>query len=360
MGYFNDQEVQAIRAYKYNGRDVSIMVKLFYRRFWDYLITFFPMWLAPNVITFAGFWFEIVSFVVSFIVSHGLSHPLPQWCCIFNGGCLFIYQTLDNLDGRQARRTGSSSALGQFFDHGCDAITGVSELCKAVASFGLGASDSFYFIFLMGIGFFLTSWEEYVTHAFYLGYVNGPDEGLTLLWIAHLAVGVRPELRQFADLPYGRILFLTGLVITVAGNVVNVLRKAIRDKEMALRGVISLIPSAISVALSLGLVKRRPENMENPFFVMSCGYVLQFLAQIIIVSFLTKRSPWKLFHWRLVILWAIQAAALVQPQLSEYEHFWTGVCGLTVLLLVTFDICVVRGLCEALGIYAFRLKKKSQ
>ena len=212
----------------------------------------------------------------------------------------------------------------------------------------------------MGIGFFLTSWEEYVTHAFYLGYVNGPDEGLTLLWIAHLAVGVRPELRQFADLPYGRILFLTGLVITVAGNVVNVLRKAIRDKEMALRGVISLIPSAISVALSLGLVNRRPENMENPFFVMSCGYVLQFLAQIIIVSFLTKRSPWKLFHWRLVILWAIQAAALVQPQLSEYEHFWTGVCGLTVLLMVTFDICVVRGLCEALGIYAFRLKKKSQ
>lgn len=31
-------------------------------------------------------------------------------------------QTLDNLDGKQARRTGSSSPLGLLFDHGCDAL----------------------------------------------------------------------------------------------------------------------------------------------------------------------------------------------------------------------------------------------
>jgi hypothetical protein len=31
-------------------------------------------------------------------------------------------QTLDNLDGKQARRTGSSSPLGLLFDHGCDAF----------------------------------------------------------------------------------------------------------------------------------------------------------------------------------------------------------------------------------------------
>jgi ethanolaminephosphotransferase len=30
---------------------------------------------------------------------------------------------LDNLDGKQARRTGTSSPLGLMFDHGCDALT---------------------------------------------------------------------------------------------------------------------------------------------------------------------------------------------------------------------------------------------
>jgi ethanolaminephosphotransferase len=31
-------------------------------------------------------------------------------------------QTIDNLDGKQARRTKSSSPLGLLFDHGCDAL----------------------------------------------------------------------------------------------------------------------------------------------------------------------------------------------------------------------------------------------
>ena len=31
---------------------------------------------------------------------------------------LFIYQSLDAIDGKQARRTGSSSPLGEVFDHG--------------------------------------------------------------------------------------------------------------------------------------------------------------------------------------------------------------------------------------------------
>jgi phosphatidylglycerophosphate synthase len=43
---------------------------------------------------------------------------------------LFVYQTLDAIDGKQARRTGSSNALGELFDHGCDSMsTGNTILC---------------------------------------------------------------------------------------------------------------------------------------------------------------------------------------------------------------------------------------
>jgi ethanolaminephosphotransferase len=58
---------------------------------------------------------------------------------LYCAACLFAYQTLDNLDGRQvppptrplrasqhrrrqARRTNSSSPLGLLFDHGVDAL----------------------------------------------------------------------------------------------------------------------------------------------------------------------------------------------------------------------------------------------
>ena len=37
--------------------------------------------------------------------------------CSWSAG-LFIYQSLDAIDGKQARRTGSSSPLGEVFDHG--------------------------------------------------------------------------------------------------------------------------------------------------------------------------------------------------------------------------------------------------
>lgn len=36
---------------------------------------------------------------------------------------LFIYQSLDAIDGKQARRTNSSSPLGELFDHGCDSLS---------------------------------------------------------------------------------------------------------------------------------------------------------------------------------------------------------------------------------------------
>ena len=36
---------------------------------------------------------------------------------------LFLYQSLDAIDGKQARRTGTSSPLGELFDHGCDSLS---------------------------------------------------------------------------------------------------------------------------------------------------------------------------------------------------------------------------------------------
>lgn len=47
----------------------------------------------------------------------------PLWAYILGALGLFIYQSLDAIDGKQARRTNSSSPLGELFDHGCDSIS---------------------------------------------------------------------------------------------------------------------------------------------------------------------------------------------------------------------------------------------
>lgn len=45
---------------------------------------------------------------------------------------------MDALDGKQARRTGSSSPLGQLFDHGVDALAVIFEHQLAAAYLMMG------------------------------------------------------------------------------------------------------------------------------------------------------------------------------------------------------------------------------
>ncbi len=82
-------------------------------------------------------------------------------CCIG----LFIYQTLDAIDGKQARRTGSSSPLGELFDHGCDAVSVVFVSLAIACSLGLGNYPNFLFYFFVNnvFIFYLAHWQTYVT-----------------------------------------------------------------------------------------------------------------------------------------------------------------------------------------------------
>ena len=42
----------------------------------------------------------------------------PRWVFFLGGFAVLAYLHLDCIDGKQARRTKSSSPLGQLFDHG--------------------------------------------------------------------------------------------------------------------------------------------------------------------------------------------------------------------------------------------------
>ena len=96
--------------------------------------------------------------------SPDLKAPMPRWVALANALGLFAYQTLDAIDGKQARRTGTSSPLGQLFDHGCDAVSGALIGISAGATLRMGFSR--WLIILLGsllLPFFLGQWEEFTT-----------------------------------------------------------------------------------------------------------------------------------------------------------------------------------------------------
>jgi ethanolaminephosphotransferase len=76
-------------------------------------------WVAPNLVTLSG---TVVMLVTcALVLYHGgldLKGDLPGWVCVVEAIGIFLYSTLDAMDGKQARRTRTSSPLGQLFDHG--------------------------------------------------------------------------------------------------------------------------------------------------------------------------------------------------------------------------------------------------
>ena len=357
---FSHSEIENLKKYKYNGTDDSIFAKLFLRKYWDWLISFFPLTIAANTITFVGFLFEFISFIVSFSLSDSLESKIPSWAMFLNGLCLFIYQTLDNLDGRQARRTGTSSALGQFFDHGCDAITGVFIMLQVITTLNLGNSiESFVFVYLMGIGFALTSYEEYVTHSFYLGYLNAPDEGLFLLSIFHVVVAFFPDVSDFLKQPFIYLLYLVGASSCILPIFVNVIKKSIFSSEMRQRAIIGIIPLLISITLTSILFSFNPSATKNTFIMFFSSLLLQYQAQLTIVAFLVKRDAKRLFDPSLYIFWSILFIGILFSNfLVESILFWIISTFLLIIFIIIFDVGVIHGLSEALSIPIFSVSKE--
>ncbi|KAJ3202758.1 hypothetical protein HK099_001750 [Clydaea vesicula] len=170
-----------LKLYKYASIDKSFISNHILRHYWNACTELFPLWIAPNLITLIGFSFVILSFLLSLIFTPNYDYKDPSWLFYFYAFSLWTYSTFDNVDGKQARRTGSSSPLGELFDHGCDAL----NCCfgAMVQASGLGLGYSWYSVSLLFITFtpfFFSTWETYHTGALYLGYINGPTEGLIM------------------------------------------------------------------------------------------------------------------------------------------------------------------------------------
>ena len=74
--------------------------------------------MAPNLITLIGLVINIIGAVMYLPYDTTWTMKFPPWMYFVSATCAFMYQTFDAVDGKQARRTGTSSPLGQLFDHG--------------------------------------------------------------------------------------------------------------------------------------------------------------------------------------------------------------------------------------------------
>jgi len=203
---FIKQEYRArIPEYKYVGGDNSFLYRYVLSPWAQWLVdTFTPTWMAPNLITFVGLLFPGLTCLICFMVNPSLGSNCPTWLAILVALVIFIYQTLDNMDGKQARKTGTSSPHGMLFDHGCDAIqAGFSAVSMACVT-GTGWGGALLFLSLTMGPFLYQSWEQFHIGEMFLPSINGPSDGIVI------AVGV-----CVATVKYGARYWLTLFKIDV-------------------------------------------------------------------------------------------------------------------------------------------------
>ncbi|KAF8274305.1 hypothetical protein EI94DRAFT_1714111 [Lactarius quietus] len=123
MAYIPSSALAGLRNYRYKGVDKSLLSNYVLNPFWTWFVTLWPTWVAPNLITLSGLAIVLFNFASlsyydpTYLTEKGGATGPPNWLYFTWGIGLFMYQTLDAIDGKQARRTGMAGPLGEMFDH---------------------------------------------------------------------------------------------------------------------------------------------------------------------------------------------------------------------------------------------------
>jgi ethanolaminephosphotransferase len=116
---------------------------------------------------------------------------VPAWWCFTEAICYFVYRLLDEMDGKQARKTGNSSPVGLMFDHGCDSFT-AALICLMMSKMMQLGNGPVIMLILLAItqSFHFSTLEEYYIGGLYLGPLNGVTDGSVLIMAVFLVSGI--------------------------------------------------------------------------------------------------------------------------------------------------------------------------
>lgn len=188
MKILTKQQLEALERYEYVGGDASLLYKYVFSPLADLSVEWFvPRWVAPNVLTLTGFLMNIIGTVANLWINPTLAPNAPRWVHLLTAITLLTYQNLDNMDGKQARKTGSSSPLGLVLDHGCDSMNIALINMAMVSCFATGWTSTFMIVLMFQFtSFYIQTWEQHYTGAMVLPIVNGVTDGGVVLIMCNL------------------------------------------------------------------------------------------------------------------------------------------------------------------------------
>lgn len=367
-GALTKDGIENIARHKYvSGHYTSL--DNFLNPMWNYLTdNLLPMWLAPNAVTTIGGLHCLVAYCVLWWHSPNFDQQVPDWTVLLSGYCLIAYYTFDCMDGKQARRTGTSSPLGQLFDHGVDCIC---NLCFVSSIFGLVMMSSQWALLIqcsLQFTFYMAQWEEYHTgilqHSVGNVGVTETNYGLGLFTILNAFLDRRalwrfpiqnilpfvPEHIHLGHAALSTTVIMLILLVLGSFNRVIINHYSALNKRMFALGQL-LTPASMLLAVVFLPKAARDDNTR--YVSLATGLLFSLLTQKVIIFSMAKMT-----------FATIQLEAIPLFLVSIYIHLYATHIELILQLLCLwyayrlhkFAWLAVHQLCERLDINCFSIK----
>uniref|UniRef100_A0A674CUM2 Cholinephosphotransferase 1 n=2 Tax=Salmo trutta TaxID=8032 RepID=A0A674CUM2_SALTR len=322
--------------------------------YWNWLVQQIPTWVAPNTLTIIGLVINIVTTVVLVFYCPTATEEAPAWAFILSALGLFIYQSLDAIDGKQARRTNSSSALGELFDHGCDAVSTVFVSVGTCISCGIGSyPDWMFFCGFVGMFmFFCAHWQTYVSGTLRFGLVDVTEVQIAIVVMYVMSAFGGVALWDYRLPVLGVKLYVFPILGIIGGavfscyNYFHVILNGGVGKNGSTVADTSVLAPGMHIGLILTLAFIIFKKSSNKLFELHpCLYILTFgmvvakIANKLVVAHMTKSElylpdtafigPGLLFLNQYfnsfidehIVLWIAMVLSLI-----DLTRYCTGVC----------------------------------
>ncbi|KAJ7447209.1 Choline/ethanolaminephosphotransferase [Mycena latifolia] len=403
MGYIPTAALENLKKYSYKGVDKSPLSKYVLNPFWTWFVTLWPLSVAPNTITLSGLSIVFLNFATmvlydpAYLAEKG-GVVVPRWVYFSWSIGLFLYQSFDAIDGKQARRTGMAGPLGEMFDHGCDAMNTTLEVILASQALNLGRSWWTVASQMATLAnFYLTTWEEYHTGQLYLGVFSGPVEGILLIvaiyaisgaygpsfWDTGILTFLRltnvPFVNQLPDLPLNdsfMVFGAFGVAFNVQSSYRNVRRAMLASGKSTTWPLLLLLPFVLSAGIQVfWLMHPRYDDsalINSALFVpFLCAWGLQFAHQVgrmILAHVTSSPFPWWDWMWVWSLLAAVDAnlplLAGRAPVIQTCEANRAVVVYLTLAVSFIaygrFCTLVIKDITNFMGIACFTVRKRDK
>ncbi|KAL3189991.1 hypothetical protein MRX96_020321 [Rhipicephalus microplus] len=180
----SQQQLKRLSEHKYSCSGSSF-ADPFMQPFWNWVTSKCPLWLAPNLMTLSGLFVNIATSLLLVWYSPTATQEVPRWAFLLCALGLFVYQTLDACDGKQARRTGTNTPLGELFDHGCDSISTVFVALAVCIAVKLGSYPGWMFFqcFVAITLFYCAHWQTYVSGTLRFGKFDVTEAQFSVMMI---------------------------------------------------------------------------------------------------------------------------------------------------------------------------------